>query len=119
MSIRSTRLPPYLSSGKPQGRDLQSTVNSTIDYIRNLPRFEVIQVQSPLVLPFPVHTSTIAVPVYVGVNVWLTGDDSVAPGLTEFSWRPMGDHEVEVHTMTGLTVGVDYTMSFFVVGGRP
>lgn len=109
------RLPRYVSPN-PAGREVQDSVNALVDHVRSFPRFELVQFRTFLLLPFEIVTETITIPAHITANIWLAGRDEVAPGLTEFSWRALGDNRIEVHTLAGLTAGTEYDMTFLIVG---
>lgn len=110
------RLPRYLGVSH-QPREVQDTLNGAIDALRRIPQMEVLDlVVDSLSVPIELQTKTVVSPVYVGVNAWEAGQEQIAAGLTEFSWQATAPRVFTVHTLDGLTAGLNYHLVFFVVG---
>lgn len=121
-----------LAHGKPEGStvttlprllppsamlpEIRDTVNAATDRLRRLPEMEILEFEvRGLALPFVIPTIVVA-PVHVTCNARDANDDSATVSLTVFGWRAPDAREIEVHTLTGLTLGASYLMSFFILG---
>ena len=100
---------------------LAQTVDSILRFLTSLPRSEIRTVETEsLDLPMTLLVQTRS-PVFVSVNARLLDDAANPVAVTGHHWHvaetEVRGTQVEITTLTGLTLGTAYRLDFLIVGG--